>query len=260
MQCQERLWSSRLVSCREIRALRAAVGVRSSGGLGLVPRGLRPRAFHLGTLRDHLRRGVPGPLGGGQSGGEFATLRDGWRTRCPAVSPCSPSDCVACGGRVRHFATPTAARNCPPRHPDRRLSRALPRAAPAATRRNAVPAGGARPATPPGSSATPCAGCRPRPPRASPAPLALAADRQAVPGGSRAGPDPDAALVPRGGDAARRDETVRLARSAEGTRWSVSWRAVPVEFFVASSCPTLELSENPPPFPFSSFAFPSPSL
>ena len=78
-----------------------------------MPRGLRPRAFHLGTLRDHLRRGVPGPLGCGQSGGEFATRPAGWRTRCPAVSPCPPRDCVACGGRVRHFATPTAVRSRP---------------------------------------------------------------------------------------------------------------------------------------------------
>ena len=102
-----------------------------------MPRGLRPRAFHLGTLRDHLRRGVPGPLGGGQSGGEFATLRDGWRTRCPAVSPCSPSACVACGGRVRHSHgrpqlaapaprpefVPRAAARCSRRHSPKRCPR-----------------------------------------------------------------------------------------------------------------------------------------
>ena len=55
--------------------------------------------------------------GGGARGrtvrGEFATQRAGWRTRFAVVTPCSPSTCVACWGRVRHFATLSAVRNCP---------------------------------------------------------------------------------------------------------------------------------------------------
>src|SRR5262245_27197024 len=53
-----------------------------------------------------------GHLSGG-CWGEFATLRDRWRTRFPDLTPCPPISGVACGGRVRHFATPTAVHTCP---------------------------------------------------------------------------------------------------------------------------------------------------
>jgi hypothetical protein len=79
MQCQERLWSSRLVSCREIRALRAAVGVRSCGGLGAHA----PWAAATGVSPWHA-------AGSSQAGGAGALGgRPVW-------------------GRVRHFPGPVA--------------------------------------------------------------------------------------------------------------------------------------------------------
>src|SRR5262249_35052302 len=58
-------------------------------------------------------RGGAGGGGGRRVRGEFATSRHRWRTGSPAVTPCPPSACVACWGRVRHFATLSAVRNCP---------------------------------------------------------------------------------------------------------------------------------------------------
>jgi hypothetical protein len=61
--------------------------------------------------------GRPALWDAGRGRGEFATQRAEWRTRCAVVNPCAPRVCVACGGRVRHFATLSAVRNCPPPAP-----------------------------------------------------------------------------------------------------------------------------------------------
>ena len=104
------------------RVLPASVP-KKGGPWHAAPRGASPERGRAWVCQRGAACGSisPGGAGGARGGrtvrGEFATQRAGWRTRCAVVTPCSSSACVACAGRVRHFATPTAVRNCPPPAP-----------------------------------------------------------------------------------------------------------------------------------------------